>query len=343
MHDEKEQDMQFEEMKKGEHVVEEVPIQAEVDESVNNFHNVETPSNKDGGFQDTDGYEFEIFHEDERKRILRALTMPSKCSRGQEGSLRSKNDNIRVRVKCNGMVSQFGEHSGGPSTRSKVTLKEREKCSCPWALQFSRPICDKNILKRIEGNPRIQVKALCEEFSTKFELGMSHQKVARDNQVKYGLLRDYGMELQKSNLGTTFMIDVYPESVQSSITRTFRRIYICLGVLKVDFKVDGTFMKGPYPLQVLTVVCMNSNNVGNVFWSAEHRFCLKNIQENMKIQWKDIEMIDKIWELEKTTTINHYNTRIDELKVMNNNIMHDCVRFHPVIRPSHILVVRFII
>nr|GEV31264.1 transposase, MuDR, plant [Tanacetum cinerariifolium] len=47
-----------------------------------------------------------------------------------------------------------------------------------------------------------------------------------------------------------------------SLTRTFRRIYVCLGALKKGFKasggdilgLDGCFMKGPYPNQILTAV-----------------------------------------------------------------------------------------
>lgn len=51
-------------------------------------------------------------------------------------------------------------------------------------------------------------------------------------------------------------------------TRMFKRIYVCLESLKMGFKVgmkefmglDGAFMKGPYPRQILTTVGLDSNN-----------------------------------------------------------------------------------
>lgn len=76
------------------------------------------------------------------------------------------------------------------------------------------------------------------------------------------------MELHNTNPGTRVMIDVYPETSMPITTRTFKRTYVWLGVLKLGFKdglrdflrVDGIFMKGPYPRQVLTDVGLDSNN-----------------------------------------------------------------------------------
>ena len=70
------------------------------------------------------------------------------------------------------------------------------------------------------------------------------------------------------NPGTNVKIDCHTEPNLNSDTRMFRRIYICLGALKEGFKVnlrdfiglDGTFMKGPYPGQILTAVGVDSNN-----------------------------------------------------------------------------------
>ena len=53
------------------------------------------------------------------------------------------------------------------------------------------------------------------------------------------------------------------------LTRQFRRIYIWLGALKNGFKagkkdllgLDGCFMKGQYPGQLLTVVVLDLNHV----------------------------------------------------------------------------------
>ncbi|GJZ36493.1 hypothetical protein Tco_0582684 [Tanacetum coccineum] len=76
------------------------------------------------------------------------------------------------------------------------------------------------------------------------------------------MLRDYHLELRRENVDTTIKIEVERDSNTDLNKRVFKRIYICLGPLKKGFKVygrdllglDGAFMKGPYPGQLLTVV-----------------------------------------------------------------------------------------
>lgn len=76
------------------------------------------------------------------------------------------------------------------------------------------------------------------------------------------------MEVQKSNPSTTIKIHVESEPNLNSATRQFKRIYICLGPLKQGFRsgmrdligLDGAFMKGPFPGQVLTAVGLDGNN-----------------------------------------------------------------------------------
>lgn len=54
----------------------------------------------------------------------------------------------------------------------------------------------------------------------------------------------------------------------ATLERQFKRIYVCIGALKQGFKaglkdllrLDGCFMKGPYPGQLLTVVCVDPNH-----------------------------------------------------------------------------------
>nr|GEW16175.1 pentatricopeptide repeat-containing protein At5g66520-like [Tanacetum cinerariifolium] len=68
--------------------------------------------------------------------------------------------------------------------------------------------------------------------------------------------------------GTTVRIDVQQEPNPDSPTRTFRRVYVCLGSLKQGFRacgreilgLDGCFMSGPWPGQILTTVGVDANN-----------------------------------------------------------------------------------
>ncbi|CAI9301126.1 unnamed protein product [Lactuca saligna] len=137
----------------------------------------------------------------------------------------------------------------------------------------------KRIMDQIEANPGLPVRALQEQIQSTYGVSISEEKafrakalatknVAGDYVKQYAALRDYVLELQKTNEGTTVKIDVVSEPVVSSPTRQFRRIYVCLGPLKKGFKaglreflgLDGAFMKGPFPGQILSVVGVDSNN-----------------------------------------------------------------------------------
>ncbi|GKA62113.1 heat stress transcription factor B-4-like protein [Tanacetum coccineum] len=82
------------------------------------------------------------------------------------------------------------------------------------------------------------------------------------------MLRDYVVELQYTNPNTTVKIAVERNIDPSLPTRVFQRIYVCLGALKLGFRacrrdllgLDGAFMKGPFPGQVLAAISLNLNN-----------------------------------------------------------------------------------
>ncbi|GKD59175.1 hypothetical protein Tco_1296684 [Tanacetum coccineum] len=152
-------------------------------------------------------------------------------------------------------------------------LQSREIHAC------TSKFLSKGIVDQIEKNPYILVKALQDELQKKYELGVSRQKAFRAksaalNQVKgdysqqYTMLRDYCLELRRANPDTTIKIEVEKDSDTDLNTRVFKRIYICLGPLKKGFKacgrdllgLDGAFMKGPYPGQLLTAVGLDGNN-----------------------------------------------------------------------------------
>lgn len=98
---------------------------------------------------------------------------------------------------------------------------------------------------------------------------MALNKVCGDYERQYSMLRDYVFELQVRNPGTAVKIVVELELNFSSQIRVFKRIYVCLGPLKAGFKLgqrellglDGAFMKGPYPHEVLRAVGLDGNNV----------------------------------------------------------------------------------
>ncbi|KAJ9535292.1 hypothetical protein OSB04_un001609 [Centaurea solstitialis] len=238
----------------------------------------------------------------------------------------------------------------------------------------------------IAPNPNIPIGALKEQLQGKLQLQLSRQKIFRAKAkamerlqgtytAQYPLLRDYVLELKKTNPGTTVKLEVEPQPLSDSTDRQFKRIYVCLGPLKKGFKaigrellgLDGAFMKGPYPGQILSAVGIDPNigtyplayaiveaetkdswswfleylkddlelhtnsnftfisdrqkgiipAVAKVFPSAEHRFCLRHIHENMKKTWKGKEYKDLLWKTATATTVNQFGRAHSDV-VLNN-------------------------
>ncbi|GJX06659.1 hypothetical protein Tco_0194591 [Tanacetum coccineum] len=97
-----------------------------------------------------------------------------------------------------------------------------------------------------------------------------HVRAVQDQIYKelYSLLRESAQDLINQNQCTAVRIDVQEEPNPESITRAFRRVYVCLGALKQGFKaygkeilgLDGCFMSGPWPGQILTAIGVDANN-----------------------------------------------------------------------------------
>ncbi|GJV70915.1 heat stress transcription factor B-4-like protein [Tanacetum coccineum] len=123
------------------------------------------------------------------------------------------------------------------------------------------------------------VKAVQDQLQRELEVQISMSKAFRakakaereirgDHVLQYSMLKDYVVELQSTNPNTTVKIAVERNIDPSLPTRVFQRIYICLGALKLGFRacrrdllgLDGAFMKGPFPGQVLVAVGLDSNN-----------------------------------------------------------------------------------
>ncbi|KAI3733169.1 hypothetical protein L1987_64387 [Smallanthus sonchifolius] len=135
------------------------------------------------------------------------------------------------------------------------------------------------LVEQVTENPKIPMTVVQDQFTRKFEVGVSRMQAYRarakakkvvegDYTKQYAMLRDYALELKDKNPGTTVKFEVYPQPNPSENTRKFKRIYVCLGPLKEGFKalgrdllgLDGAFMKGPYPGQILTAVGVDCNN-----------------------------------------------------------------------------------
>ncbi|GJX36952.1 hypothetical protein Tco_0250255 [Tanacetum coccineum] len=187
-----------------------------------------------------------------------------------------RNDPIRIRVVCNGVVP----------CKNLVTYK------------VPGPNVDNAVKDLIIMNPNMSIKSIQEQMQKKFHVAVSRDKAfrakakaAKTDEIKFHVA------LKRCNPDTTVKIDVYGEEDPESPTRLFRRIYVCLGALKRGFReggrellgLDGAFMRGQYPGQMLTAVVWMNNGfllhmgllpaLEKLFPHAEHRYCLKDFNK----------------------------------------------------------------
>ncbi|GJW27620.1 crooked neck-like protein 1 [Tanacetum coccineum] len=173
----------------------------------------------------------------------------------------------------------------------------------------------------------------------------AERQIRGDHVLQYSMLRDYVVELQSTNPNTTVKIAVERNTDPSLPTRVFQRIYVCLGALKLGFRacrrdllgLDSAFMKGPFLGQIL-VACLgddidlhpNSNftfisdrqkgiisAIKTVYPSAEHRYCLRHIHENIKHGWCGQAYKDLLWRAASATNVRDFEKCMLELKTMN--------------------------
>nr|KAJ0185293.1 hypothetical protein LSAT_V11C900488940 [Lactuca sativa] len=179
----------------------------------------------------------------------------------------TKTDKSRLTVVCDRNVVLNASGVGGPTFGKKVKGKDvnSDKVKCTWKLHASRSseqdywfiktynqkhiflqtrkirsctttFLSKRIMDHIEANPGLPVHALQVQLQSTYGVSISEEKafraktlatknVAGDYVKQYAALRDYVLELQKSNEG-----------------------------------LDGAFMKGPFPGQILSTVGVDSNN-----------------------------------------------------------------------------------
>ncbi|KAL4558870.1 hypothetical protein LXL04_037074 [Taraxacum kok-saghyz] len=209
------------------HVVERDPNTIPIPDSFENLHVDDDELN----VIDTQVLDSIVVERDKRKEMLQILAKPDICSHGEAHlpafrlgqkfknkedvkqlvKLHSihtkralyfeKNDKTRIRVKCKGVVV--------PSTTS----------TCPWVLFISRKnVEDEWMVKTLVSDHTCaysrEIKVCTAEFMGKNLIGQIAQKhVFGDFQKQYALLWDYGLELKRTNVGTTFKVDVYIHEV----------------------------------------------------------------------------------------------------------------------------------
>ncbi|XP_072085035.1 uncharacterized protein [Arachis hypogaea] len=130
----------------------------------------------------------------------------------------------------------------------------------------------KRLLTQSDMKPKQAMEHMVEEYnvhvSTKMisrALKAAREVVLGNERAQYGKIRDYLMELHRSNPGSTALMEVIPQPESLPL---FDRLYICMEACKKGFKegcrpligLDGCFLKGYYGGQLLSTVGQDANN-----------------------------------------------------------------------------------
>ncbi|GJX44845.1 mutator type transposase [Tanacetum coccineum] len=200
-----------------------------------------------------------------------------------------------VAIDTNMDKNIFSQTKGGPAIRENSNNGKHNILECRWEVKtlikdhtciqsrtikaYTYRFLAYHVIKLLATNPGIPMRAVQDQMQKQFKVGVSKMKAFKAKRIasdimigsyreQYLLLREYAQELINQNLGTTVRIDVQQEPNLKSLTRIFRRVYVCLGVLKQGFRacgrkilgLDGCFMSGPWPSQILTAVGVDANN-----------------------------------------------------------------------------------
>ncbi|XP_057760100.1 uncharacterized protein LOC130980435 [Arachis stenosperma] len=136
----------------------------------------------------------------------------------------------------------------------------------------------------------------------------ARETVLGNEKARYEKLRNYMLELHRSNPGSTTNMEVVPFPHSLSL---FERIYICLEAYKTGFKagckplieLDGCFLKGYYGGQLLCAVAQDANNhsfglvhaMKDVMPNVHHRHCVLHIWKNFRQRFKDKQTEGLVW------------------------------------------------
>ncbi|KAD4888939.1 hypothetical protein E3N88_21012 [Mikania micrantha] len=214
-----------------------------------------------------------------------------------------RNDQERVRTVCKGPIPTFekgpnetdsqgpsdkrkkinsGKHVG-PSQKDggKKTLEDPNKC--PWLLYVSR----------LSGEPTWMVKTYNPQH--RCLLSRSVKAFTSDWIAKQILVE------VESNPGIP--IKAIREQVEKMFDLILRED---LGLeINANFTFISDRQKGIIPA------------IAYEFPSAQHRYCVRYILQNMKLQWRGKADKDMLWGIATITTVEYFTKKMEELKEMN--------------------------
>ncbi|GJR95621.1 hypothetical protein Tco_0267795 [Tanacetum coccineum] len=287
-----------------EHIVEDVHV------SMNNFNfNVDPRHDLSIAVvevyeHDLDVIDYDSFNSDlddginsERRSQLKVLRRISKA--------KNQGPN-KLRVRCEGTIPALVPYVANDIDINKNVFSQIKSSPVVRENNISgkQNILDKD--KIVQGKDG---RAVQDQMQKQFDVGVSKMKAFRVNRI-----------------------------ASDKLTGTLKQGFRACG--KEILRLDGCFMPGPWPGQILTSVGVDANNriypvayaiveaeskakgliqaIASVFPSAEHRYYVRHIHENMKSRFKGGVYKEMLWNAAKATPVGEFNQKMSELKSFNS-------------------------
>ncbi|XP_030958757.1 uncharacterized protein LOC115980669 [Quercus lobata] len=167
--------------------------------------------------------------------------------------------------------------------------------------------------------------------------------ITRDEQLQYGKLRDYAEMITLNDKGSRVILQT--EMEDENAQPKFKIMYIRYNAQKLGFlggcrpiiDLDGCHLKGRFGGQILSAIARDANDnifsvafavveqknkdlwglipaIEMLFPTCEHRYCVKHIYDNFKVDHKGLELKDALWRCAGATTIREFERRMQEMK-----------------------------
>nr|GEX24428.1 hypothetical protein [Tanacetum cinerariifolium] len=172
-------------------------------------------------------------------------------------------------TEIEGVINASGQWKYSFYTRQKITTPKEARDKV--YLHFIESRMNLKLYK----NDGVRIRARCDRKVPVFTMSQGTGPTGQNREMEVGpsgssgpTTRSKKGKIQSTNHNTTVKITVERNTDPSLPTRVFQRIYICLRLLKLGIRacrrdrlgLDGAFIKGPFPGQVLVAVRLDSNN-----------------------------------------------------------------------------------
>nr|KAJ0208432.1 hypothetical protein LSAT_V11C500257980 [Lactuca sativa] len=173
-----------------------------------------------------------------------------------------KNDKMRLRALCKGTVAFNDGHVGEPIPCPWVIQDSISAVDSPWFIKtynHEHRCLQTRKSKLFKNNCKRNIKL--DSLFTRYSGPISTAK-------KGHVHGDYKKQYDSTNPDTTPKLHFESEPNPSATSRSFKRMYMCLGGMKKGFRAFlrdflgfyGAFMKGPFPRQILIAFGVESSN-----------------------------------------------------------------------------------